>query len=196
MDYTVFHQINRFADHTTWAHWFFVDFANYGIALFAILLGAGWWIARRNQDMRAMSGLVGGAVGVFVALGIAQLVGDAVNRARPYATHANVHLLIDKTKDVSFPSDHSTVVGACAVAVLFASRRLGVLTAVLAVVMAFSRVYVGTHYPGDGLAGLALGALTALCFAVLLRPVVAGVIAKLSPTPLSVLFSPRQSTAS
>lgn len=42
-----------------------------------------------------------------------------------------------------------------------AHRRLGVLAIVLAVSLAAARVYVGTHYPGDVLAGLALGAAVA-----------------------------------
>lgn len=44
---------------------------------------------------------------------------------------------------------------------LFTNRRWGSVAAALAVVMAFARVYVGAHYPGDVLAGLALGAAVA-----------------------------------
>ncbi len=56
------------------------------------------------------------------AHGTGQLIGGAIDRARPYETLANVHLLVDKTKDFSFPSDHATAAGA--VAVVPVLRRL------------------------------------------------------------------------
>jgi len=55
------------------------------------------------------------------------------------------------------PSDHATA-GAVAVGLLFANRRWGIVAAVLAALMAFTRVYVGAHYVSD-VAGLALGGL-------------------------------------
>lgn len=50
----------------------------------------------------------------------------------------NVQILVDKTTDFSFPSDHATVAGAVAVGLLFANRRWGVVASVLAVLMAFT----------------------------------------------------------
>ena len=43
-----FLQVNDFAQHTNWLHPAAVAFANYGIVLFAVLLLAGWWLARGN----------------------------------------------------------------------------------------------------------------------------------------------------
>ena len=66
--------------------------------------------------------------------------------------------------DWSFPSNHATIAGAAAVALALAWRGTPWLTAPLALLMAFSRVFVGVHYPHDvRSAGLALGALVALC---------------------------------
>ena len=100
----------------------------------------------------------GGAHAAAAALGIGRLVGSAVDRARPYETMTNVQILVDRTTDFSFPSDHTTVAGAVAVGFLFANRRWGVVASVLAVLMAFTRVYVGAPYQCDVIAGLALGA--------------------------------------
>lgn len=77
------------------------------------------------------------------ALGIGQLIGSAVDRLRPYEAMTNVHVLVDKTTYFSFPSDHATAVGAVAVGLLFANRRWGIVATVLALLMAFTRVYVG-----------------------------------------------------
>ena len=102
----------------------------------------------------------------MAALGVGQIIGGAINRARPYETMTNVHVLVDKTTDFSFPSDHATVAGAVAVGLTFANRRWGIVASVVAVLMAFTRVYVGAHYPGDVLAGLSLGGLVATAGAV------------------------------
>ncbi|MFY1618741.1 phosphatase PAP2 family protein [Micromonospora sp. WMMD736] len=64
--------------------------------------------------------------------------------------------------DYSFPSNHATLAGALAVTILLLSRRLGLIALPLAVLAAFSRVFVGVHYPHDVAAGLLLGALVAL----------------------------------
>ncbi|MFJ6216909.1 phosphatase PAP2 family protein [Streptomyces sp. NPDC092296] len=57
----------------------------------------------------------------------------------------------------SFPSGHSASAAAFATGVLLESPRLGALVAPVAAAVAASRVYVGVHYPGDVLAGCALG---------------------------------------
>ena len=49
------------------------------------------------------------------------------------------------------------------------SRRLGLVAAAAAVLMAFARVYIAAHYPWDVLAGLALGAAVATLGWLLLR---------------------------
>ncbi|MEV4821849.1 phosphatase PAP2 family protein [Micromonospora sp. NPDC049274] len=63
--------------------------------------------------------------------------------------------------DWSFPSNHATLAGALALTTLLLSRRLGLVALPLAVLAAFSRVFVGVHYPHDVAAGLLLGALVA-----------------------------------
>jgi membrane-associated phospholipid phosphatase len=161
MDTSIFRWINRLADRTGWAHWFFTTYAKYGIVLFAVLLVVVYLDGRRHQDVHAVAASVWAAAAALVALGIGQLIGSAIDRARPYETLTGVHVLVDKTTDFSFPSDHATVVGAVAVGLLFANRRWGTIAAVLALVMAFTRVYVGAHYPSDVLGGLALGGLVA-----------------------------------
>ena len=161
MDGSMFRRINRLADRTGWAHGFFSSYARYGIVLFGVLLVAAYLEARGHGDLRGVAGSVWAALAAPLALLVAQLVGGAIDRARPYETMTGVHLLIDRTTDFSFPSDHATAVGAVAVGLLFTSRRWGIVAAVLALLMALARVYVGAHYPGDVLAGLALGAAVA-----------------------------------
>ena len=59
----------------------------------------------------------------------------------------------------SFPSGHASAAFACATVIYWASPRAGIPAFVLAALVAWSRVYVGVHWPSDVLGGYLLGAL-------------------------------------
>ena len=189
MDGSIFRLINRLADRTGWAHGLFRANAGYGVAAFAVLLLVAYINGRQHADLTAVATSVWAAIAAMVALGIGQIIGSAVDRARPYDTLANVHILVDKTTDFSFPSDHATVAGAVAVGLLFANRRLGIIASVLAVLMAFTRIYVGAHYPGDVLAGLILGGIVAATGRFVIVPTLTKIARWLSTTPLRPLVT-------
>ncbi|TDC83082.1 phosphatase PAP2 family protein [Micromonospora sp. KC606] len=86
--------------------------------------------------------------------------------------------------DWSFPSNHSTIAGALAVATVLLSRRLGLIAAPLALLAAFSRVFIGVHYPHDVAAGLLLGALVTLAVTLLAARPVADLLARRAATPV------------
>lgn len=195
MDNSLFRWINRLANRTSWAHGFFTSYAKYGIALFAVLLVAAYLDGRQLDDLRAIAGSVWAAGAALAALGIGQLIGGAIDRARPYEAMTGIHLLVDKTTDFSFPSDHATAAGAVAVGLLLTNRRWGIVVAVLAVVMAFTRVYVGAHYPGDVLAGLALGGGVAAAGALVVVPPLIRLAERLSRTRFRVLLMSRSAQA-
>jgi undecaprenyl-diphosphatase len=189
MDSSLYRWINRLADRTGWAHGLFKANAGYGIALSAVLLLVTYLDGRQHDDLTAVAASVWAGAAALVALGIGQLIGGAVDRLRPYETMSNVHVLVDKTTDFSFPSDHATVAGAVAVGLLFANRRWGIVAAVLAMLMAFTRVYVGAHYPGDVVAGLALGGLVAAIGWFTVVPVLRRLAVWLTGTPLRPLVT-------
>ena len=95
MDASLYRWINRLADRTGWAHGLFKANAGYGIALFAILLLVSYIDGRQHDDLTAVAASVWAALAALVALGIGQIVGNAVDRARPYDTVANMHVLVD-----------------------------------------------------------------------------------------------------
>jgi membrane-associated phospholipid phosphatase len=190
VDRTLFLSINRFASRTTWLHTPMRLYANYGIGVFALLLLAAWFIARSSETplSNVASAAWAGAAGVL-ALAINQPIGSLFHRARPYATLSNVHILLDKTTDVSFPIDHATVAGAVAAGLFVANRKLGIVAAIAALAMAFARVYAGVHYPGDVVAGLFLGAFVAVGLSGLGRRVITPLLSKISSTPLRTLVT-------
>src|SRR5690349_4852470 len=77
--------VNRFARRTGWLHGFMTFYAEtLGVAVCAVLLAVGWWVARRARDPRAMASLVWAAVGTLVAVGVNQPIVSAVHERRPY----------------------------------------------------------------------------------------------------------------
>ncbi|MBQ8200123.1 MAG: phosphatase PAP2 family protein [Lachnospiraceae bacterium] len=90
------------------------------------------------------------------------LIKPLVARTRPYELIEGLHILIAKPHDFSFPSGHTTASFAVAWVIF---RRLpkkyGIPALVYAFLMAFSRLYLGVHYPTDVLAGILLGILYA-----------------------------------
>ena len=68
--------------------------------------------------------------------------------------------LIKKPMDYSFPSGHTVVCFAGAVSLFAADKKwMGVVGTVLAVLVAFSRIYLHVHYCTDVLAGVVIGIL-------------------------------------
>jgi 4-amino-4-deoxy-L-arabinose transferase-like glycosyltransferase len=83
---------------------------------------------------------------------------NAVDRLRPCQALDGVHLLIGCGNSGSMPSAHaSNWFAATMVAGIFFRRSLRFMLP-LAITVAFSRVYNGVHFPGDVLAGAAIGA--------------------------------------
>lgn len=162
MDRTLFRQANHLAARTDWMQAPAAAFATYGIALFAVLLVWAWWRARGAVDIRREAGTVWAGCAALIALGLAQVVATVVDRSRPYEAMSSVQVLISRTTDSSFPSDHATAVGAVAAGLWLTDRTVGRWAIAGALLMASVRVYAGVHYPGDVVAGLALGTIVAL----------------------------------
>lgn len=83
---------------------------------------------------------------------------NLVGRIRPYEVIGGLYPLIEKQVDASFPSGHTGASFASGW-VLFRNLpgRFGVPALILAIAIAFSRLYVGVHYPTDVLAGMIIG---------------------------------------
>ncbi|MCU1600952.1 MAG: Undecaprenyl-diphosphatase [Frankiales bacterium] len=155
-----FRAINDFAKHTQWLHTPAKLFANYGVVVFALLLVLGL-VLNRSVDLRAVSRSALAGVGVLVAVAINQPIVHAVGEPRPFTKWPDALVLVHRSADASFPSDHSVMAGATAVGLLLSRRRLGWACVPLALLMAADRIYVGAHYPLDVIAGLAVGGIVA-----------------------------------
>ena len=88
------------------------------------------------------------------------LLKPMVCRIRPCDVNQTVQLLIARPADYSFPSGHTAASFAAVAALYFAgARKWWKITLPLAILMAFSRMYLYVHYPTDVLGGLIIGLL-------------------------------------
>jgi undecaprenyl-diphosphatase len=166
---SLFLSVNDFARSTPWLQGPATLVAGYGLVVFAALLLAGWWIARRDGDPIRMAAAVWAPLGTLLAVAVNQPIVALVHEQRPYDALTGILVLATPTTDPGFPSDHATAAGAVMAGLFLVNRTLGWIAALAAAAMAFSRVYIAAHYPLDVAAGLLLGAAVTLLGWILVR---------------------------
>ncbi|MEU0771510.1 phosphatase PAP2 family protein [Streptomyces albogriseolus] len=134
-----------------------------GLLVFVGLFTLMWWRAR-HSDTRAFAIAVLAPLATAVAYVCSEVLKSVVTEERPCRAVTGAAPSLAECPpygDWSFPSNHATIAGASAAALVLVRRTLILLTAPLALLAAFSRVFVGVHYPHDVVAGLLLGAAVA-----------------------------------
>lgn len=117
------------------------------MALFVLLAGYGY--TRNRSDLENI-----GLKGIYGSLSIAVVVSALkVLFARPLPPQS-IH---EFAVGFGFPSGHTTTAFFIAGLLSYRYKRLEPFLFLYAIVVGFSRVYLGTHYPTDVLAGAVLG---------------------------------------
>ena len=110
---------------------------------------------------------LGMAIAMLIGLLICNVtLKPLVGRIRPYDLQAElgitIQLLGERMHDFSFPSGHTIASFEAAVVLLKNSKKMGIPAMILAILIAFSRLYLYVHYPTDVIASVILGTLFAL----------------------------------
>ena len=89
-----------------------LGYATYGVMVFAALLVAGWWIARRSGRPDRVAAAP--CAGTLLVVAVNQPVVDHIREPRPNMTDAHILVLAARSADFSYPSDHAVMAGAAA----------------------------------------------------------------------------------
>ena len=138
------------------------DFLDWFMAKFTLLGEAGIiWIALavamiitkkyRKYGFLVLAGLL---LGLIIGNGI---VKNVVMRARPFQVREGIKLLISAPGEYSFPSGHAQSSFIAATIITLTNKKFGYAVIPIAVIMAFSRLYLYVHFPTDILAGIIMG---------------------------------------
>ena len=126
-----------------------------------VLLVLGLWVLVRERK-------AGFVFLVFIGLTLAitdqfssHLLKEWVGRIRPCHVLEDVRLLTDCNTSYSFPSSHGVNIFAAAFFLSQPFKRVSPLIYGIAAVVAYSRVYLGIHYPLDVIGGAAIGLVIA-----------------------------------
>jgi undecaprenyl-diphosphatase len=163
IEWSVLHTLNDFLFHHDAVEDPLLVYINLSEALFVATLVLVFLFANGERRRAWRRAALAAVLSAGVALAIAKVISELVDRARPFVVEPHgVHLFTAHAADPGFPSDHATGAFAVAMAIYLRNRAWGTVALLAAAVLAVGRVAIGVHFPSDVLAGAVLGSLVAL----------------------------------
>jgi undecaprenyl-diphosphatase len=122
--------------------------------LYCMILLFAWFWLRGNYDTKKQ--ILKAFIFTSIAILISQCISHVYYHPRPFVMEVG-RTLIYHAPNGSFPSDHMLIFSSIAFSYLFsAQRKLGISLLVMAWLVAWSRVYLGVHFPLDMLGAFLL----------------------------------------
>lgn len=144
------------------------------MAILALIFILG--IIKDKEDYRKAS--INAFVITVINLALSFIIGSIYYVNRPFV-HNRVNLLISHTADASFPSDHATGTMSIALGLGKYNRIIGIFMTILSLIVGFSRVYVGNHYPLDVIGAYIIVFITSYLYNLLLKSKIEGIYSKI-----------------
>jgi undecaprenyl-diphosphatase len=160
MDQAITQWINSLAGSNVLLDSAMIMATNVGVPLLVALVVAQWWSKIDRTHVRHTC--IAAGLSFLIGLGLNQIILLFIHRVRPYDAGIS-HLIISKSPDWSFPSDHATAsIAIVATFALHGLPRRTLLFGLLALLICWSRIFVGTHYLTDVLGGSLTGVVAAM----------------------------------
>lgn len=171
MNLEMFRLINNMAYKNNVIDNIMIMFSKYVPYAFMAILGLVFilGVIKKNSEYRKI------AVSTFsitvINLILSFVIGSIYYVDRPFV-HNKVNLLFPHAKDASFPSDHATGTMSIALGLGKYSKVLGTVLTILSIIVGFSRVYVGHHYPLDVMGAYIIVFITSYLYDAKLKSIV------------------------
>lgn len=137
----------------------------------------GLWFSAKNSNLREVQQRA--VVGAVLAIAVANIIVVLFNaaelgaRPRPFEMDSHAAAIADALfyypPDPTFPSNSMAVAFAMGLSAWLGNRRIGTMMLAFGGLMGLSRVYAGVHFPGDVIAGMAIGVSASIVGFALLR---------------------------
>ncbi|WP_312333289.1 phosphatase PAP2 family protein [Acinetobacter variabilis] len=115
------------------------------VYLFLLIFAITW--LRGSREIK--TGIIKAAIFTAITLSISEVLSAVLNTPRPFVMEVG-RTLIEHAPTGSFPSNHMSIFSGIAFAYYFSAQRdLGRILLWTAWLVAWSRVYVGVHFPID-----------------------------------------------
>lgn len=159
LNLSLFHLINNLADKNQLLDKLMIFISKYVIYIFMALLLVEFILSilAKNNYMKKIT--MSCTLIIALDMLLVFILGKVHFVNRPFVFN-KVNLLYPHKLTSSFPSDHAVVTLCIALGIFKFNKPLGKILIFLSVVVGFSRIYVGQHYPLDVIAGFILAIIS------------------------------------